>query len=427
MLDLKLIRERADFVRDRLARRGRPEYVAAVDDVLSLDEERRKAIATVDEMRARRNEVTPKVGRLKKEGRDAEAEPLIREMRELGGRMSALEARRSELEGAVRDLLLDIPNIPEDAVPAGGEENNVVLRTWGSQCAFPFEPRPHWEIAERLRMLDLPRGSKVAGSGFPLYTDWGARLERALIALMLDMHIHEHGYTEISPPFLINTDAALGTGHLPKFGDDMYHVEADGLYLVPTAEVPVTNLYAGELLDPDVLPRRFVAYTPCFRREAGSHGKDTRGLLRLHQFDKVELVRFERRESGNQALEELTSHAEAVLRRLGLHYRVVLLAGGDLGFASAQTYDLEVWSPGVSRWLEVSSCSVYHDFQSRRADVRYRPAAGEKPEFVTTLNGSGVALARTFAAIVETYQEADGSLGIPPALADYLGTDRITV
>jgi seryl-tRNA synthetase len=225
---------------------------------------------------------------------------------------------------------------------------------------------------------------------------------------------------------VINTDAALGTGHLPRFGDDMYHVEADGLYLVPTAELPVTNLYAGELLDPDALPRRFVAYTPCFRREAGSHGKDTRGLLRLHQFDKVELVRFERREAGRAALEELTTHAEAVLRRLGLHYRVVLLAGGDLGFASAQTYDLEVWSPGVGRWLEVSSCSVYHDYQARRADIRYRPAPGEKPEFATTLNGSGLALARTFAAVVETYQQSDGSLAVPPAIADYLGTDRIS-
>jgi seryl-tRNA synthetase len=426
MLDLKLIRERPDFVRERLERRARPEFVEAVQHVLSLDEARRTAIAQVDNMRARRNEVSPRVGKLKRDGRDAEAEPLILEMRELGERMSALEARRTELEQGMRDLLLNIPNLPEDAVPAGGEENNVVLRTWGSPQAFDFEPRPHWEIAERLGILDLPRGAKVAGSGFPLYMGLGARLERSLITLMLNMHVHEHGYTEISPPFVINTDAALGTGHLPRFGDDMYHVEADGLYLVPTAELPVTNLYAGELLDPDALPRRFVAYTPCFRREAGSHGKDTRGLLRLHQFDKVELVRFERREAGRAALEELTTHAEAVLRRLGLHYRVVLLAGGDLGFASAQTYDLEVWSPGVGRWLEVSSCSVYHDYQARRADIRYRPAPGEKPEFATTLNGSGLALARTFAAVVETYQQSDGSLAVPPAIADYLGTDRIS-
>lgn len=425
MLDLKLIRERPDHVRSRLARRGRQETLSLVDRLLELDGERRASIAEVDAMRARRNEVSPDVGRLKKEGRHEEAEPLIREMRALGERMSTLEARRSELEQAVQDLLLDIPNLPEDEVPAGGEEANVVVRTWASPPQHDFEPRPHWEIAESLGLLDLPRGAKVAGSGFPLFTGWGARLERALITMMLDMHVNEHGYTELSPPFVVNATAALGTGHLPKFGDDMYQIPQDGLYLVPTAEVPVTNLLAGELLDADALPRRYVAYTPCFRREAGAHGKDTRGLLRLHQFDKVELVRFEKREHGRAALEELTTHAEAVLKRLGLHYRVLLLAGGDLGFANAQTYDLEVWSPGVGRWLEVSSCSLYNDYQSRRADIRYRPAPGAKPEFAVTLNGSGLGLARTFAAVVETYQRADGTIVVPPALAEYLGTDRI--
>ena len=427
MLDIRLIRERPEHVRERLERRGRPEYIEAVDRLLALDGEMRAAIVDVDALRARRNEVSPQVGRLKKEGRHEEAEPVIREMRELGERLSALETRRTELEQATRDLLLGIPNLPWESVPAGGEDANVVLRTWGTPATGDFEPKPHWELCERLGMLDLPRGAKVAGSGFPLYVGWGARLERALIALMLDMHVHEHGYTEISPPFVINTDSALGTGHLPKFGDDMYHIAADGLYLVPTAEVPVTNLYAGELLDPDTLPKRFVAYTPCFRREAGSHGKDTRGLLRLHQFDKVELMRFERREAGRASLEDLTTHAEAVLQRLGLPYRVLLLAGGDLGFANAQTYDLEVWAPGVGRWLEVSSCSIYDDYQARRANVRYRPAPNEKPEFATTLNGSGLGLARTFAAVVETYQQADGSLAFPPALAEYLGTDRIAV
>lgn len=427
MLDLKLIREQPALVRARLARRGKPEVLEAIDRVLALDEERRAVIAEVDQLRARRNEVSPQVGRLKKEGRDEEADPLILEMRALGERMAGDEARRTELENAVRTLLLDIPNMPEEVVPAGGEENNVVLRTWGTPAGFPFQPRPHWEVTEHLGMLDLPRGAKVAGSGFPIYVGWGARLERALITLMLDMHVLEHGYTELSPPFLINTDSALGTGHLPKFGDDMYHIPGDGLYLVPTAEVPVTNLYAGELLDAGALPRRFVSYTPCFRREAGSHGKDTRGLLRLHQFDKVEMVRFERQENGLAALEELTTHAEAVLQRLGLHYRVLLLAGGDLGFANAQTYDLEVWAPGVGRWLEVSSCSLYREYQARRADVRYRPAPGEKPEFATTLNGSGLGLARTFAAVVETFQQEDGSLALPPALAEYAGTDRITL
>lgn len=427
MLDLRLIRERADYVRERLSRRGRPEYLAAVDQVLETDAEMRAAIAEVDALRARRNEVSPEVGWLKKEGRHEEAEPIIREMRELGERLAALEERRSGLEQTVRELLLSIPNLPHESVPAGGEEANVVVRTWGTPQSPAGEPEPHWQVCERLGMLDLPRGARVAGSGFALYVGWGARLERALIQMMLDMHVLEHGYTELAPPFVVNSASALGTGHLPKFGDDMYHVTEDDLYLVPTAEIPVTNLYADELLDPDFLPRRFVAYTPCFRREAGSHGKDTRGLLRLHQFDKVELMRFERVESGRAALEEMTGHAEAVLQRLGLPYRVLLLAGGDLGFANAQTYDLEVWAPGVDRWLEVSSCSIYDDYQARRANIRYRPAPGEKPQFATTLNGSGLGLARTFAALVETYRQADGSLGVPPALAEYLGTDRITV
>jgi seryl-tRNA synthetase len=267
----------------------------------------------------------------------------------------------------------------------------------------------------------------VAGSGFPLYTGAGARLERALINFMIELHVREHGYTELAPPLLINADAARGTGHLPKFGEDMYHVTEDDLYLVPTAEIPVTNFFAGELLDADVLPRRFVAYTPCFRREAGAHGRDTRGLLRLHQFDKVELVRFERQEHGAAALDELTRHAEVVLERLGLHYRVLLLAGGDLGFANALTFDLEVWAPGVERWLEVSSCSLYNDYQARRANIRYRPAPGEKPEFAVTLNGSGLGLARTFAAVLETYQQADGSITVPSVLAAAMGTDRIAV
>jgi seryl-tRNA synthetase len=425
MLDLKMVRERPDHVRSRLERRGRSEVVALVDQLLAVDEERRSVIAQVDGMRARRNEVSPEVGRLKKERRDAEAGPLILEMRELGDRMSVLEARRGELERYVEDLLLQIPNLPEEAVPAGGEDANVVVRTWGTAPTFAFEPRPHWEVAESLGLLDLPRGAKVAGTGFPFFIGHGARLERALIHLMLDMHVDEHGYTEVSPPLLINTNAALGTGHLPKFGDDMYSVPEDGFYLIPTAEVPVTNMLAGQLLEPGALPQRYVAYTPCFRREAGSHGKDTRGLLRLHQFDKVELVRFETRATAHGALDTLTTHAEAVLQRLGLHYRVLLLAGGDLGFANAQTYDLEVWAPGVGRWLEVSSCSLYNDYQARRADIRYRPAPGEKPEFAVTLNGSGLGLARTFAAVVETYQQADGSLHLPAALAEYLGTDRI--
>lgn len=425
MLDLRRIREEPDRIVERLSRRGGTDYRRLIDELLQLDEQRRAVIAEVDRLRARRNEVSPQVGKLKQAGRHEEAEPLIREMRELGDRMAAQEQRRSELENAVRDALLAIPNLPEDAVPAGGEEANRVVREGGEE-ARPPATRPHWEIAEQLGLLDLPRGAKVAGSGFPLYTGWGARLERALINFMVDLHAREHGYTEISPPFVINETAALGTGHLPKYHEDMYYIGEDRLYLVPTAEVPVTNLHADELLGADALPIRYVAYTPCFRREAGSHGKDTRGLLRLHQFDKVELMRFERPDHSAAALEELTGHAERVLQLLGLQYRVLLLAGGDLGFANAQTYDLEVWAPGVERWLEVSSCSLYNDYQARRANVRYRPEPNAKPEFVHTLNGSGLGVARTLAALLETYQQSDGSVRVPQALQDYVGTDVIS-
>ncbi|MGH7446211.1 MAG: serine--tRNA ligase [Longimicrobiales bacterium] len=425
MLDLKQIRDDPDLVRTRLRVRGRTEYTTAIDQLLELDERRRSLIGEVDDLRARRNDVSPRVGRLKQTGQHEQAEPLILEMRTLGERMSALETQRAEVENRVRDLLLNIPNLPEEQVPAGGDESNQVLREWGEAPEFDFAPQPHWDLGEQLGILDLPRGTRMAGSGFPLYVAMGARLERALINLMLDMHVREHGYTEVSPPLLVNEAAALGTGHLPKFADDMYHIAGDNLYLIPTAEVPVTNIHAGELLDADELPKHYVAYTPCFRREAGSHGKDTRGLLRLHQFDKVELMRFERPDSSRAALEALTVQAEAVLQRLGLRYRVLLLAGGDLGFANAQTYDLEVWAPGVGRWLEVSSCSLYNDYQARRANIRFRPAPGVKPEFVHTLNGSALGMPRTLIALLETYQQQDGSIQLPEPIAPYLGTDRI--
>jgi seryl-tRNA synthetase len=427
MLDLRQIRDEPDLVRARLRVRGRTEYEAAVDQLVELDGRRRSLIGEVDDLRARRNAVSPEVGKLKQAGRHEEAAPLVVEMRELGERMSALEAERDSVENRVRDLLLNIPNLPEAQVPAGGEEANELVREWGEERAHGFAPQPHWELGEQLGIIDLPRGTKIAGSGFPLYVGMGARLERALINLMLDMHVGEHGYTEVSPPFVVNEAAALGTGHLPKFADDMYHIGGDNLYLIPTAEVPVTNIHAGELLDGDDLPKRYVAYTPCFRREAGAHGKDTRGLLRLHQFDKVELMRFERPDASRRSLDELTTHAEAVLQRLGLRYRVLLLAGGDLGFANAQTYDLEVWAPGVGRWLEVSSCSLYNDYQARRANIRFRPGPGVKPEFVHTLNGSALGMPRTLIALLETYQQADGSIRLPESVADYLGTDRIAV
>ncbi|HUF49442.1 MAG TPA: serine--tRNA ligase [Longimicrobiales bacterium] len=425
MLDLRQIREEPELVRARLSVRGRAEYIESVDRILELDEQRRSVISAVDNLRARRNVVSPEVGRLKQAGKHDEAEPLIREMRELGERMSALEAERDAVETTVRDLLLNIPNLPEAAVPAGGETANQLVREWGEERRYDFAPLPHWDLGEKLGILDLPRGTKIAGSGFPLYVGMGARLERALINLMLDMHVHEHGYTEVSPPFVVNEAAALGTGHLPKYHDDMYFIDEDRLYLVPTAEIPVTNILAGELLDADALPQRYVAYTPCFRREAGAHGKDTRGLLRLHQFDKVELMRFEMPAVSRAALDELTQHAANVLERLGLRYRVVLLAGGDLGFANAQTFDLEVWAPGVGRWLEVSSCSLYNDYQARRANIRFRPAPHEKPQFAHTLNGSGLGLPRTLIAVLETYQRADGSIALPASIAQYLGTDHI--
>ncbi len=425
MLDLKLIREAPDTVRERLRVRGDEGLAALVDRVVRLDEDRRSLIARVDDMRARRNDVSPRVGALKKEGRDEEAAALILEMRELGDEIGGAEERLAVVEGEVETLLLEIPNLPDPEVPPGGEEDAIVVREWGNIREPDFEPAAHWDLGERLGILDLPRGAKVAGSGFPLYVGLGARLERSLISFMMDLHAREHGYTEVWPPFVVNHEAARGTGHLPKFADDMYEVEQDGLFLAPTAELPVTNLHAGELLAPDALPIRYVAYTPCFRREAGAHGKDTRGLIRLHQFDKVELVRFERPEDSETALAELTGHAEEVLRRLGLPYRVLLLAGGDLGFSNARTYDLEVWSPGVDRWLEVSSCSRYTDYQARRANIRYRPEAGAKPEFVHTLNGSGLALARTVIAVLETYQQSDGSVRVPDALVPYMGQEVI--
>jgi len=427
MLDLKLIRDEPERVRRLLAVRGPAGAVELVDRVLEADAERRELVSRVDGLRARRNEVSPQVGHLKKEGRHVEAEPLIHAMRELGEQLAAAEGRLGEVDASLRDHLLRIPNLPEEVVPPGGEEDNVQVRQWGEPRSFDVEPLPHWELGERLGLLDLPRGTKVAGSGFPALVGRGARLERALISLMLDLHTGEHGYTEVAPPYMINEAAATGTGHLPKFGEDMYEVPLDGLWLVPTAEVPLTNFHADELLSAEALPRRYVACTPCFRREAGAHGKDTRGLLRVHQFNKVELVRFEKPADSHAALEELTGHAEAVLRRLGLHYRVMLLAGGDLGFSNAQTFDLEVWAPGVGRWLEVSSCSLYTDYQARRAGVRFRPEPNAKPEFVHTLNGSALALPRTLAAVLETGQQADGSIILPEGLAEYMGTHRIAV
>ena len=426
MLDRGWIQRDPGEVRARLARRGAAEQTdAAIARVVGLDEERRAVIAEVETLKARRNVVSQQVGERKRRGEAAD--DVIAEMRQVADRIRDLDARLREVEAEIEQVLLRTPNTPDEGLPAGGEESNQVVREWGALPQLGFQPRPHWEIGAELRLIDLPTGAKISGSGFPVFIGPGARLQRALINWMLDLHRDEHGYTEVSPPFLVNQASMQGTGQFPKFVEDgdAYELPGDGLYLIPTAEVPVTNLYRDEILDGDALPMAFTAYTPCFRREAGSAGKDTRGILRTHEFDKVELVRYERPEESAAALERLTGHAERVLQLLGLPYRVVLLAAGDTGFSSTRTYDLEVWAAGVGKWLEVSSCSNFGDFQARRADIRFRPEAGEKPEFVHTLNGSGVALPRTLIAIIENGQQADGSVAVPEVLRPYVGTDRL--
>jgi seryl-tRNA synthetase len=394
-----------------------------VDELARLDEARRAALTEVNELKAKRNEVSKEVGARKRRGEDASA--LIAEMGGVGERITALDVEVGRAEERIQEILLATPNTPLDEVPEGGEEANRVVKSWGEPRAFPFSPRPHWELGERLGILDLMRGARVSGSGFPVLRGAGAKLQRALIDFFLEVHTTRHGYEEVRVPYLVTSDTLTGTGQLPKFKDELYFVERDELWLIPTAEVPVTNLHRDELLSADALPVRYTAYTPCFRREAGAAGKDTRGLLRVHQFDKVELVRYERPERSRAALEELTGEAEVLLEMLGLPYRRVVLAAGDTSFSSAMTYDLEVWAPGVEKWLEVSSCSTFTDYQARRAGIRFRPAAGEKPELVHTLNGSGLALPRIVAAILETYQEEDGSVRIPDALKSRMSLERL--
>jgi seryl-tRNA synthetase len=426
MLDLRWIRSNPDEVRARLAMRGAPDATdAAIDRVLGLDQERRELIAEGDALKARRNTVSQQVGERKR--RAEPADDLIEEMRAVVDRIREVDVQLREVEAGIEDLLLRLPNTPDPEVPQGGEESNRVMREWGEPREFAFEPRPHWELGAELGLLDLPAGARVAGSGFPVFRGAGSRLQRGLINWMLDLHSREHGYVEVSPPFVVHRDSMRGTGQYPKFVEDgdAYEIPEDGLYLIPTAEVPVTNLHREELLDGRALPIAYVAYSPCFRREAGAAGKDTRGLLRVHQFDKVELVRFERPEDSDEALERLTGHAERVLQALGLPYRVVLLATGDLGFASRRTYDLEVWAPGVGKWLEVSSSSNFGDYQARRADIRFRRAPGEKPEFVHTLNASGIALPRTLVALLENRQGEDGSVSVPEVLRPYVGVDLL--
>ncbi|MFL5576780.1 MAG: serine--tRNA ligase [Gemmatimonadaceae bacterium] len=423
MHDLRMVREQVDVLRDGLRRRGKLDSLTTtIDRAEALDRDRRALIQAVEERKAERNAVSQEVARRKRAREDADQ--LIERGRELGEEIARLERDRGEAEGALQGILLELPNVTLPDVPEGGEEANAVVRSWGAPRDAQGV-RPHWEVGESLGLLDLPRGAKIAGSGFPVFRGAGARLVRSLMSFMLDLHTREHGYDEMWVPFLVNRDAMVGTSQLPKFEDDMYAVRDEDLFLIPTAEVPVTNLFRDEILDGARLPLAMTAYTPCFRREAGSHGKDTRGLLRLHQFDKVELVRYSTPEASCEQHELLTAHAERVLQRLGLPYRVLLLAAGDTGFGSAKTYDLEVWAPGVGKWLEVSSCSNFLDFQARRANIRYRPAPGEKPRFVHTLNGSGLAFPRTIAAILEHYQREDGGVDVPEALRPYFGADRI--
>ncbi|MCH7532437.1 MAG: serine--tRNA ligase [Gemmatimonadetes bacterium] len=423
MLDIRRLRHETEAVKDALAKRD-ASLPDMVDRVLEFDVTRREALGVVNDLKARRNEASKRVGELKREAGDAEA--LILEMREVGDRISELDATIASADEEIEALLLGIPNTPFDEVPEGDEDHNVVQACHGSPATFDFEPRPHWELGEALGILDLARGAKVSGSGFPVLVAGGARLQRGLINFFLDVHTDEHAYTEVRIPYLVTSDTMIGTGQLPKFAEESYQTERDELWLIPTAEVPVTNLHRDELLTADDLPLRYTAYSPCFRREAGAAGKDTRGLLRVHQFDKVELVRYELPERSRDALEELTREAEVLLERLGLHYRRLLLATGELGQSGALTYDLEVWAPGVDKWLEVSSCTTFTDYQARRANIRFRRTQTEKPEFVHTLNGSALALPRVMAALLETYQQADGSVTLPEVLHPYVGLDRLT-
>ena len=427
---LQRLREEPDVIRDGAIRKG--EDPALVDRALELDRDRRRLLAESETLKAERNAASKRIGQAIKAGAAADG-PEVVDLRatssRAGERISALDASLAETQAALDDLLLRIPNPPDPDIPVGGEEANVTLRTWGERLPLEgdgWTRRPHWELGEALDILDTARGAKIAGSGFPVYKGAGSALQRGLINWFLDVHTRENGMTEVWPPAVVNAASATGTGQIPDKEDQMYVVTRDELYLVPTAEVPVTNLHRDEILDASELPIRYAAYTPCFRREAGAAGKDTRGILRVHQFDKVEMVLFERPEDSAAALEWMTERAEILLQRLGLAYRVLLMSTREMGFTQARKYDLEVWAPGVERWLEVSSCSNFRDFQARRMAIRYRPEPGVKAELVHTLNGSGLALARIVAALLETYQQPDGAVTVPEVLRPYLGRATIT-
>jgi seryl-tRNA synthetase len=426
MLDLNYVRDNFEAVRAGLAKRGAG--AAALDDFAQADEERRRTIAESDRLNAERNASSREIGSLMKEGKRDEAEARRKAVGDLKQRIAELDQKRDETEARMRELLSTLPNVPHESVPVGADESaNVEIRRWGTKPEFDFEPKDHVDLGTDLGILDLERATKITGARFAILNGAGARLERALINFMLELHTREHGYRETLPPFIVNRDSLFGTGQLPKFEEDLFRLDDErGFYLVPTAEVPVTNYYREEILDVAQLPMKFVAYTPCFRSEAGSYGKDTRGVIRQHQFEKVEVVKYSLPENSYDELESLTRDAEKVLQLLGLHYRVVVLATGDLGFSNAKTYDIEVWLPSQNAFREISSCSNYEAFQARRANIRFRRAGGSKPEFVHTLNGSGLAVGRTWLAVLENYQQADGSILVPEVLRTFMnGTDVI--
>jgi seryl-tRNA synthetase len=426
VIDIKLLRQDPEGVRKALARRLDPALDRSVAELLELDRRRREAVTRAEQLKAERNTQTAEVARRK--GKGQPTEELLAQLKTSAEEVKRLEVEARDADTALDQLLLTVPNppFPSPQVPDGDASGNREVKRWGELPRFTFTPKPHWELGQALGLFDLSRGAKLSGSGFPLFTGAGARLVRALQGFMLDLHTREHGYLELAPPLLVSRETMTGTGQLPKFEEDLYRATEDDLFLIPTAEVPVTNFYRDEILDGGSLPIGLTAFTACFRREAGAHGKDTRGLIRVHQFDKVELVRFCRPDDGPAEHERLTRHAETVLERLEIPYRRVALAAGDLGFASACTFDLEVWAAGVGAWLEASSASIFTDFQARRANIRFRREPGARPEFVYTLNASGVAFPRTIIALLENNQEADGSVRLPPALVPHFGADRLT-
>ena len=424
MLDLKKLRSNTEEVKKALSNRGEDFDVNVIDEVIALDEERRKILVDVEALKKQRNEVSAEIPKRKKAGEDVTE--VMAEMREIGDKIKADDAKVAELNDKINYIMLRIPNIPNPAVPEGEtDEDNVEIKRWGEPTKFNFEPKAHWDLGTDLDLLDFERGGKVAGSRFTVYKGMGARLERSIINYFLDKHTFENGYTEVLPPYMVNRDSMTGTGQLPKFEEDAFKVENNGYFLIPTAEVTVTNMYSNETLEGDKLPIKHAAYSACFRAEAGSAGRDTRGLIRQHQFNKVELVKFCKPEQSYEELDKLVQDAESVLQGLGLPYRIVRICKGDLGFTAALKYDIEVWMPSYNRYVEISSCSNFEDFQARRANIKYKNSPKEKPQFVHTLNGSGVAIGRTVAAILENYQQEDGSVVIPEALKEYMRCDLL--